>query len=76
MNMTSQTAGRRAVRDHRFERIMVRLLFVICFPLCLTAALFVRLGKLFAAGETAPQSNVFSEARSAAFAAIGYAYCV
>ena len=50
------------------------LLYVLSYPPCLIAAVVGRIGELF--GERRPRlrESVFAEAKSAACAAVGYAF--
>ncbi|SIR42455.1 hypothetical protein SAMN05880582_11319 [Rhizobium sp. RU20A] len=60
--------------DRRAERIEMRQLFLISYPLCLMAAL-ARRATAFASGKAASSDqSVFAEARSSAYAAVGYAF--
>ncbi|MBA4797672.1 MAG: hypothetical protein H2043_09750 [Rhizobiales bacterium] len=64
----------RRTRDRQSERQNMRRLYMLLYPLCLFAAVTSRLaGHAEDAGERAPQS-IFAEARSAAYAAAGYAF--
>lgn len=59
-------------RAHRAERRGMRVLFLLCFPLCLIAAIAERLGGHGVDATGRP--GVLAEARSAAHAAVGYAF--
>ena len=67
-----QTANR--TRDRQSERQNMRRLYLLLYPLCLLAAVTSRLsGHAEDAGQR-PAQSVFAEARSAAYAAAGYAF--
>ncbi|MEC9463448.1 MAG: hypothetical protein VX601_09770 [Pseudomonadota bacterium] len=64
----------RRTRDRQSERQNMRRLYMLLYPLCLFAAVTSRLaGHAEDAGER-PAQSVFAEARSAAYAAAGYAF--
>jgi hypothetical protein len=52
----------------------MRQLFLISYPFCLAAAIARRLAAQFDEGAPRPDQSVFAEARSAAYAAVGYAF--
>ncbi|MBO3761752.1 hypothetical protein J5J10_21820 [Ciceribacter sp. L1K23] len=68
------SAPSHALRDRQSERALMRQLFLISYPLCLIAATSHRIALHFTAGSTRPEQSVFAEARSAAYAAVGYAF--
>lgn len=59
-------------RDRQAERQNMRRLYLLLYPLCLFAALASRLTGH--AEDASPAQTVFAEARSAAYAAAGYAF--
>lgn len=64
----------RRTRDRQSERQNMRRLYLLLYPLCLFAAVTSRLsGHAEDAGQR-PEQSVFAEARSAAYAAAGYAF--
>ncbi len=65
---------RHVLRDRRSERAQMRQLFLISYPFCLAAAIARRLAAQFDEGAPRPDQSVFAEARSAAYAAVGYAF--
>ncbi|MBC2771964.1 hypothetical protein H6M51_03775 [Rhizobium sp. AQ_MP] len=69
---SDQTSSR--TRDRQSERQNMRRLYLLLYPLCLFAAVASRLTGH--AGDTTqhPAQSVFAEARSAAYAAAGYAF--
>lgn len=67
-------AGQPRMRDHRSERRLMQFLIVLSYPPCLMAAVAGRLGHIFENGRAPAGESVFAEARSAACAAVGYAF--
>ncbi|SMC53323.1 hypothetical protein [Rhizobium sp. RU36D] len=63
-----------AERNRRSERALMRQLFLISYPLCLIAAITHRIALYFDSHASRPDQSVFAEARSAAYAAVGYAF--
>ena len=63
-----------AERDRNADRALMRKLFLISYPLCLIAATGKRVVSYFDSGAVRPDQSVFAEARSSAFAAVGYAF--
>jgi hypothetical protein len=64
----------RRTRDRQSERQNMQRLYLLLYPLCLFAAVTSRLsGHAEDAGQR-PEQSVFAEARSAAYAAAGYAF--
>ena len=75
--MTQVTSGKitsDAQRDRQSERALMRQLFLISYPLCLIAATGKRIINHFDDGAIRPSQSVFAEARSSAYAAVGYAF--
>ena len=60
--------------DHRAERRLMLFLFVLSYPLCLIAAVAGRIGEFFGKARIHIRESVFAEAKSAACAAVGYAF--
>ncbi|RKE79509.1 hypothetical protein [Rhizobium sp. AG855] len=67
-----QTASR--TRDRQSERQNMRRLYLLIYPLCLFAAVASRLAGHAEDASQRPTQSVFAEARSAAYAAAGYAF--
>ncbi|MCM2472486.1 hypothetical protein HGO38_03215 [Rhizobium sp. CG5] len=63
-----------AERDRKSERALMRQLFLISYPLCLIAATGHRIAIQFDSHASRPDQSVFAEARSSAYAAVGYAF--
>lgn len=63
-----------AERNRQSERALMRQLFLISYPLCLIAATTHRIALHFGSGSTPPEQSIFAEARSSAYAAVGYAF--
>lgn len=72
-SIEAQSADRRH-RDRKDERILMRQLFLITYPLCLMAAMTTRIAELFGTHHAQHDQSIFAEARSAAYAAVGYAF--
>ncbi|MFY8094789.1 MAG: hypothetical protein ACOVN0_15030 [Niveispirillum sp.] len=68
--------GHGAARDRQLERVEMRLVFLISYPLCLAAAMTGRVIHAFDRRAARPAHSIFAEARSSAHAAIGYAFNV
>ncbi len=65
-----------AARGRQLERVEMRLVFLISYPLCLAAAMAGRITRIFDRAGARPAHSIFAEARSSAHAAIGYAFNV
>ncbi|THV23783.1 hypothetical protein [Peteryoungia ipomoeae] len=61
-------------RDRQAERQNMRRLYLLLYPLCLFAAVASRLTGHAEDATQRPAQSVFAEARSAAYAAAGYAF--
>jgi hypothetical protein len=61
-------------RDRQAERALMRQLFLISYPLCLIAATSRRITRHSDDRQSRPDQSVFAEARSSAYAAVGYAF--
>jgi hypothetical protein len=61
-------------RDRQSERQNMRRLYLLLYPLCLFAAVTSRLTGHAEDASQRPGQSVFAEARSAAYAAAGYAF--
>ena len=72
-SIEAHSADRRH-RDRNDERLLMRQLFLITYPLCLVAAATSRLIGLFGEQQQKHDQSIFAEARSAAYAAVGYAF--
>ena len=74
-DMTRHHDGTAASRDHRADLLLMRLLLVVCYPPCVLAETARRTTALLrqrAPGGTG--RSIFAEAKSAAHAAVGYAF--
>ncbi|MFP1633794.1 hypothetical protein ACLB6G_18845 [Zhengella sp. ZM62] len=60
--------------DHRAERRLMLFLYCLSYPLCLIAAVAGRTGAFFGKAGMRVRESVFAEAKSAACAAVGYAF--
>ncbi len=69
---SDQTSSR--TRDRQSERQRMRRLYLLLYPLCLLAAVTSRLAGHAEDAAQRPAQSVFAEARSAAYAAAGYAF--
>lgn len=56
------------------DRIVFSLLLSIAYPVCLLSAISRRMFGMFRDGSPQSGESVFTEARSAAYAAVGYAF--
>ena len=63
-----------AERNRQSERARMRQLFLISYPLCLIAATGRRISGHHEKPAGLPGQSVFAEARSSAYAAVGYAF--
>jgi hypothetical protein len=75
--MTSTTRDRTPSeihRDRQADRAAMHRLFLISYPLCLIAATSRRITGRFDDRQRRPDQSVFAEARSSAYAAVGYAF--
>ncbi|QLF68479.1 hypothetical protein FE840_002340 [Peteryoungia desertarenae] len=72
-SIEAHSADRRH-RDRSDERMLMRQLFLITYPLCLASAVASRTMSLFSPHAAKHDQSVFAEARSAAYAAVGYAF--
>lgn len=63
-----------AQRNRQSERTLMRVLFLVSYPLCLIAATTARIAMQFDSRVVRPDQSVFAEARSSAYAAVGYAF--
>ncbi|MEI2387879.1 hypothetical protein [Breoghania sp. JC706] len=63
-------------RERASERLMMRRLFFVVYPLCLAVVTVTRLGKLLAPRDGTIEGSVFAEARASAYALLGYAFSV
>ncbi|MBB1251227.1 hypothetical protein [Rhizobium sp. G21] len=74
LSPTQSKTFEHVLRERRSERAQMRQLFLISYPFCLAAAIAKRLAAQFDEGAARPDQSVFAEARSAAYAAVGYAF--
>lgn len=75
--MTAQDAAARSRHQEReADRLMMKRLFFLVYPLCLTAIALTRLSTVFSARDARAEGSVFSEAKASAYAALGYAFHV
>ncbi|MGV8938194.1 MAG: hypothetical protein ACOH2J_13805 [Allorhizobium sp.] len=63
-----------AEQNRNSERALMRQLFLISYPLCLIAATTARIALQFDSHAPPSEQSVFAEARSSAYAAVGYAF--
>lgn len=61
-------------RDRKADRAAMHRLFLISYPLCLIAAATRRIAGRADDRLRQPGKSVFAEARSSAYAAVGYAF--
>ena len=71
----SMANGRRILPDRQKDHSRMRQLFFLVYPLCVLQALVQR-GAGLLAGRPRASRSVLAEARSAADAAVGYAFHV
>ncbi|TYC61784.1 hypothetical protein FMN50_05825 [Rhodobacterales bacterium] len=75
--MYSTANDTRAISRHQAresERLMMKRLFLVVFPICLTATALTRLVRVFGPRDGTVEGSVVAEARAAAYAALGYAF--
>ncbi|MGL3608581.1 hypothetical protein ACSV9I_18855 [Rhizobium sp. G187] len=65
---------RRTHEDRQSERVNMRRLYLLMYPLCLMAAVAARLTDHSDAATAKPAQSIFAEARASAYAAAGYAF--
>ncbi|KQW29618.1 hypothetical protein ASE36_14480 [Rhizobium sp. Root274] len=66
--------ARRHQADRQSERVNLRRLYLLMYPLCLVAAVAARLTDQSGTAAEKPAQSIFAEARSSAYAAAGYAF--
>jgi len=69
-------ASRDRYRERKAERLMMKRLFFIVYPLCLTTIALARISTVFSARDARAEGSVFEEAKASAYAALGYAFHV
>lgn len=78
--MVSTTRHEHVARDRyqerEAERVMMKRLFLLVFPLCLTTIALTRISTVFSARDARAEGSVFEEAKASAYAALGYAFHV
>ena len=62
-------------KEREHDQKVMRRMYVLLFPIFLAASVFARIGRIFGPHEGANMS-VVAEARSSAYAALGYAFNV
>lgn len=62
--------------EREADRLMMKRLFILVYPLCLAAIALTRIVTVFAARDAKAEGTVFAEARASAYAALGYAFHV
>lgn len=60
-------------KDREHEQRVMRRMYLLLFPIFLAASVLARMGRVFGPHEGANMS-VVAEARSSAYAALGYAF--
>ena len=72
---TSQgQVARSRCQEREADRIMMKRLFFLVFPLCLVVVALTRITTVFSARDARAEGSVFAEAKASAYAAIGYAF--
>jgi hypothetical protein len=66
--------ARRHLAARQSERVNLRRLYLLMYPLCLMAAVAARLTDHSGTAAEKPAQSIFAEARSSAYAAAGYAF--
>lgn len=78
--MVSTTHQEQVVRnryqEREADRLMMKRLFFLVFPICFVAIALVRISTVFSARDGRAEGSVFAEAKASAYAALGYAFHV
>ena len=78
--MVSTTHQEQVVRsryqEREADRLMMKRLFFLVFPICFVAIALVRISTVFSARDGRAEGSVFEEAKASAYAALGYAFHV
>jgi hypothetical protein len=74
MKHTMMHEGAAPQRHEDGDRLEFRALFTISFAVCLAFVSFQRIVNVFSARDGIPEGSVIAEAKSAAYAAVGYAF--
>lgn len=72
----SNPAGSRTLIERQREHSHMRRLFFLVYPLCIAQAMVSRVAAMVSGRTTKSERSVLAEARSAADAAVGYAFHV
>lgn len=63
-------------QDREADRVMMKRLFFLVYPLCLVAIALTRIVTVFDARDAKAEGTIFAEAKASAYAALGYAFHV
>ena len=74
MREGKSATGRKSGQMDLSDRLLYATLLALSFPLCITAAIVTRLVSGIGHDTLQSSQSVFAEAKSAAYAAVGYAF--
>ncbi len=69
-------AARSRHQEREAERVMMKRLFFLVYPLCFIVIALTRISTVFSARDARAEGSVFAEAKASAYAALGYAFHV
>lgn len=76
LSTTQDTGPARRYQARQSERLMMKRLFIVVFPLCLASTALTRIVRVFGPRDGTVEGSVIAEARASAYAALGYAFHV
>jgi len=62
--------------ERQADKIMMKRLFFLVYPLCLAVIALTRISTVFSARDARAEGTIFAEAKASAYAALGYAFHV
>lgn len=74
LSTTQHTGPARRHQERETERVMMKRLFIVVFPLCLAVVALARVARVFGPRDGTVEGSVFAEARASAYVALGYAF--
>jgi hypothetical protein len=74
LSTTQDTGPTRRHQERQSERLMMKRLFLVVFPLCLAVVALVRIVQVFGPRDGTVEGSIWAEAKASAYAALGYAF--
>ncbi|MEE4014878.1 hypothetical protein V1T76_22625 [Roseibium sp. FZY0029] len=74
LSTMQDTGPTRRHQERRSEKLMMKRLFIVVFPLCLAVVVLARVVQIFGPRDGTVEGSVFAEAKASAYAALGYAF--